>query len=51
MNSNDIRYTYDGTFEGLYVLSDERMLTVSEIAHIMKEVDGRNHNLVYQKGE
>lgn len=42
---------YIANDEGECELNGERILTEREIAHIMKDVDGKNHTVYYQQDE
>lgn len=39
---------YETTDNGEDVMTGERMLTCNEIGKIMKEVDGRNHKVMFE---
>ena len=34
---------------GEFALKGERTLTLSEVGHIMKDVDGKNHSVVWEE--
>lgn len=45
--NGDVVYTdsYEINEDGEYEKTSERMLTLNEIAHLMKEADGHNHKV------
>ena len=51
--NGSIVYTdsYEIDDDGNASMVDERMLTLEEIGHLMREVDGRNHNVRYEEEE
>lgn len=42
---------YEIDDDGSSTKTDERMFTLEEIGHLLKEVDRRNHNVVYEEVE